>query len=344
MAFTVLRLPSWAILAAFVATASQVQAQTAVDRLEERLRAAEAAAEELPVPEAAAAEPGYLGAVTDDRQDRGRGVRIVEAVADGPAASAGLVDGDLIVEVAGQPVRRMADLAAAIQAAAAGDRLSIGVLRDGVRQLVDVTLGRRPPPDERRFDEFGRVPEVGDAPGPAAGRVVAGDDPGPPHLRAADEAGPPGPRLGIAARGVSAETRRLLDLPNTRGALVTEVVVGSPADRAGIPLQAMIVSVGGLVVRNPNELGEALSLLEPGKDVEIAYYRGPTLHKVTVRMGELELPAADPRPPAGERPAAEADAPGSGEPDDRVRALELRVEELERRIEELERRLQESEA
>lgn len=111
---------AWATLSGVALLAAPAEAQTAVDRLEERLRAAEEAAEELPEPDTIATEPGYLGAVTDDRQDRGRGVRIVEIIADGPADLAGLADGDLIVAVDGRPVRRMADLAGTIQAAEIG--------------------------------------------------------------------------------------------------------------------------------------------------------------------------------------------------------------------------------
>ena len=337
----------WAI-AALLAFVSPLHAQTALDRLEDRLRERENV-EELPPP--VEAEPGYLGAITDDRQDRGRGVRIVEVVADGPAAAAGLSAGDLIVAVENQPVRRMADLAAVIQTAAAGDRLTLGVSREGETQDIAVTLGRRPAAAGRRFDEFGRVPEddaAADAvpPDEAGGRAV------PPRPAPADEVPPPPPpRLGITTRAVSAEARRLLDLPNNRGALVTEVVVGSPAHRAGIPLQSMIVSIGGLVVRNPNELGEALTLVEPGDEIEIAYYRGPTLHTVTLALDDLPAEAAqagdepaEAAPQPGPRPAAPQDVEDPAEEDGRLRALEERVEELQRRIEELERLLTDAQA
>jgi membrane-associated protease RseP (regulator of RpoE activity) len=141
---------------------SDAAAQSALERLEKRLNQRPAVQapidDERPAP-AAIAEPGYLGAVTDDRIDRGRGVRIVEAVAGGPAEAAGLQAGDVITSVDDQPVRRMSDLAAIIQTTPAGERLTFQFSRDGQRGETTVTLAARPAAGQRRFRDFGRVPD-----------------------------------------------------------------------------------------------------------------------------------------------------------------------------------------
>lgn len=87
---------------------------------------------------------GYLGAIVDDRKDRGRGVRVLEVRPSGPAANAGLRPNDLIVSAAGARVRQMSDLADALAMFPPGGRLALEILRDGRRQSLTVTLGPHP--------------------------------------------------------------------------------------------------------------------------------------------------------------------------------------------------------
>ena len=99
-----------------------VRAQSALQRLEEMIRqpkadsaAAPTKPPESPAPPKAAAtqpphepqEPGYLGVLADDKDDRGRGVRVLKVVPGGPADQAGLKPQDLITRLGGVPVRQM---------------------------------------------------------------------------------------------------------------------------------------------------------------------------------------------------------------------------------------------
>ncbi len=126
--------------------ASEAAGQTILKRLEEQIRqrvaqdrsAAADAAEERPKQ-----EPGYLGAVVDDRQDRGRGVRVLDVRPEGPADQAGLREGDLITGAAGIRVRQTEDLADVMAVFPAGSSVAFDVLRDGQATKLDVVLGRR---------------------------------------------------------------------------------------------------------------------------------------------------------------------------------------------------------
>jgi S1-C subfamily serine protease len=88
-----------------------------------------------------------------------RGVIVAKVVADGPAAKAGLkagarqvtVDGetvpaggDVIVSVDGRSVTTSQQLGAAVAGHRPGDRVELGVSRNGVRRTVAVTLGDVP--------------------------------------------------------------------------------------------------------------------------------------------------------------------------------------------------------
>ncbi len=90
-------------------------------------------------------EPGYLGLLADDSHDRGRGVRVLEVRADGPAAKGGLKKQDLITSVAGVRTRQMSEMSDVLNLYAAGEVVEFEVLRDNKPLPVKVTLGRRPP-------------------------------------------------------------------------------------------------------------------------------------------------------------------------------------------------------
>ena len=71
------------------------------------------------------------------------GVYVVEVVKGGPAEKAGLQAGDRIVSVDGTEIASKDDLGTLMQKHAAGDTLSITIVRDGQMQTVNVTLGEK---------------------------------------------------------------------------------------------------------------------------------------------------------------------------------------------------------
>ena len=80
--------------------------------------------------------PGPVPAAWRDRLGRRTGLLIAEVVAGGPAARAGLRQGDLLLTVAGRPVAVAQDLQRLMFADAIGHPLPITVMRNGA--LVDV--------------------------------------------------------------------------------------------------------------------------------------------------------------------------------------------------------------
>ncbi len=163
-----------------------VAAQPAVDELERDLRKQEAAAAQPPLqgPPAArpAGPPGYLGVMADDRQDRGRGVRVLEVFAGGPAEKAGLKPQDLIVSMAGARVRSMDDLSGVLATTSANQKVPVEFLRDARQIVIELTLGLRPPrpgtpptPPPPAVPPVPQPPPPAEPPGPAS-------PPSPPSL------------------------------------------------------------------------------------------------------------------------------------------------------------------
>jgi len=70
----------------------------------------------------------------------GKGVLIEETVADSPAAKAGLKKDDLIVSLAGKPVKTLQDLLTILKNQKAGDTIEVGIVRNDKVMTVQVKL------------------------------------------------------------------------------------------------------------------------------------------------------------------------------------------------------------
>ena len=89
-----------------------------------------------------AVQHAYLGVSTRTATDGGAAVG--EVIAGGPAAKAGVRQGDRIVQIAGVEVREPDDVSAAVNARKPGDKVEIVVERGGDRRTLNVTLGAQP--------------------------------------------------------------------------------------------------------------------------------------------------------------------------------------------------------
>jgi putative serine protease PepD len=85
----------------------------------------------------------YLG-VSTQPSISAVGAQVAGVVPGGPAASAGLQDGDVVVNVAGKKVLAPEDISTAIESYKPGESIPIEVQRAGARQTLHVTLGKRP--------------------------------------------------------------------------------------------------------------------------------------------------------------------------------------------------------
>lgn len=85
-------------------------------------------------------EAGVLGVQAPTSQDDEVGVIIGDVVADGAAATAGLVSGDRVLSVDGAPVTNFSELVGLVQSNFGGDTVSMMVVRNGQTTTVAVTL------------------------------------------------------------------------------------------------------------------------------------------------------------------------------------------------------------
>jgi S1-C subfamily serine protease len=100
-----------------------------------------------------------------------------------------------------------------------------------------------------------------------------------------------GPRgfLGVQVADLSARTASQVGLQISLGALVVEVVPGTPADQAGIPQYAAIVAIDGQKVASAGSLGSALFDKKPGDIVRVTWTDVSGTHVSSVTL--IEGPA-----------------------------------------------------
>ena len=94
--------------------------------------------------------------------------------------------------------------------------------------------------------------------------------------------------LGVSIGSIDAEVAEALNSSVTSGALVTEVVPGSAAEKAGLKVDDIIVGVNDEKIDNASKLRNSIGLMGSGESVDIDYIRDGKNRKTTAVLGQLE--------------------------------------------------------
>ena len=176
------------------------------------------------------------------------GVLVTAVDPGGPAAAAGLQDGDLIVSIDGQPVAQIGDLT--------------GALADAEHAEVTLTIKR----GDDMIDQVVAIDYVWER--PRLGLMVSNGH--PQHEEMAPEAN---------------EFR--FEERVAPGAIVLEVVPESPAAQAGLQPGDWITAVDGTELsESAGNLGDVIGGFEPGASVNLDYERAGEAMTAAVTLGE----------------------------------------------------------
>lgn len=92
--------------------------------------------------------------------------------------------------------------------------------------------------------------------------------------------------LGVTIEEVGDEEVERLDLPEERGALVRDVVDGSPAAEAGLAEDDVVLAWNGESVESAAELSRLVRETPPGRSVSVEVHRDGDRRRLTVEVGE----------------------------------------------------------
>jgi serine protease Do len=175
-----------------------------------------------------------------------KGVLVAQVDADGPAAKAGLQSGDVILAYDGKEVHNARDLSLAVAETKVGVPAELKVLRNGNEMTFHVSIGERPDDIAQKTDESQE-----------------------------DQHG----RLGITVENITPDVAREMNLTSNRGALVTDVRPGSPADDGGVRQGDVIREINHSPVRNASDLQSVARDLRKGQTVLLQVDRqGQTMY------------------------------------------------------------------
>lgn len=109
--------------------------------------------------------------------------------------------------------------------------------------------------------------------------------------------------LGVTIQSVDADLASSLNLPAARGAIVTSVSVGGPAERAGLRRGDVITAIDKQAVNDNNSLRNLVASKAPGSSVEVTALRNGRDQNFNIALAELP-----------ERPERESEESSSNEP------------------------------
>jgi serine protease Do len=140
--------------------------------------------------------------------DRVEGILVTQVIEDSPADKADLQQGDVILQVDGDKVDKVANFRNRIALTAPGTRVRLLIQRNGDRKEVAVTIGAQDAKESARTDGSSELSE-----------------------------------LGLSLQELTPELAARLGYEEETGVLVSAVESGSPAERAGIQRGGLILEI-----------------------------------------------------------------------------------------------------
>jgi serine protease Do len=172
--------------------------------------------------------------------EESKGALVADVVKDGPAETAGLKQGDVIVEFDGKPVNDSADLPLLVARTPVGKSVSLTVIRDKKKENFSVTISELKDEEEQAQAEGG------------------------------------GPQdLGLTVQTLTPELAENLGLERgVKGVVVTQVDPSGPAGDAGMRRGDVILEVNRTPVKDTAAYTKALRAAGKGKSVLFLVRRG----------------------------------------------------------------------
>jgi serine protease Do len=198
-----------------------------------------------------------------------RGAEVAHVDEDGPAAKAGIKEGDVVLQYNGQPVEGTEQFVRMVHETPVGRQVTLTVWRGGATQTLTVTVGARKGTVFQTPSGPVRIPEIPPLP-----------DFKLPRFSMTWQDG----MLGIEGESLG-QQRQLADFFGVQdGVLVKSVIKDSPAEKAGIKAGDVIVKVDGVKVGSTREITNELRSARSKRSVAVAVVRDKKENSITVNL------------------------------------------------------------
>jgi serine protease Do len=180
-----------------------------------------------------------------------KGALVADVSPGGPADKAGIKRGDIIVALNGKKVDTVSELTNSVGVVQPGTKENLKVVRDGVERDVSVKIGE--------------LPE----------NLAAGEE---KSHEVSEE------KLGLVVQGITPQIANRLNLDETTGVIVTNVVAGSVAQEAGFRPGDVIVEINNKSVKNMKDYDKATAMIEKGGSTLFLVKRGDNTIYLAVKI------------------------------------------------------------
>jgi len=92
------------------------------------------------------------------------------------------------------------------------------------------------------------------------------------------------PYIGATFAAVTGDMAEALGMKRASGAIVTDVAENGPADKGGLTVGDLVISMNGVVVEHPDALGYRLATAGVGRDAEFEVMSRSKIRKITITL------------------------------------------------------------
>ena len=202
-----------------------------------------------------------------------RGVEVSSLAEDGPAAKAGIKEGDVVLEFNGQAVQGTAQFQRLVRETPPGRQVKITVWRGGAMQTLTATVGEN------------RQATTIITPGDGAWNFSMPEIPAMPNIEIPRfQMSSQNPMLGIVGESLGQEDQLAEFFGVQEGVLVRSVKKGSAAEKAGIKAGDVITKIDDSKVASSAEITRVLRGLKSKKTFGVTVMRNRKEMPLTVTM------------------------------------------------------------
>lgn len=214
---------------------------------------------------------GWIGVMIRDinekiarkaKLDSERGAYVNEVIEDSPADSAGILEGDIIIEFNEKNIFDSDDLVNVMHRTLPGANVSLIVVRKGEKKILHVSVGKK---TESPHCIFGGMPPIPDVPIFSCNRI-----------------------LGLQLLTLNDQLGEYFGAPNNEGVLVEEVEHKSTAEKAGFKAGDIIFRIGNKTVDAVEKIRRELQKYNEGDTMKFEVMRKNIKTTLNMEMEELQ--------------------------------------------------------